>query len=248
MQNIETSLILGDCINILPSLPDNKFNLIFADSPYNIGINYGNGPQADKLDDSTFVNWCYEWLTLSYSKLADNGSMWILINDEYVSYFDLYMKNTLGMTQRNWIIIYEAFGVQTTKKFARTKRHLLYYVKNPKNFIFNAGEVMVPSARLMKYKDSRANPLGKVDEDIWQMTRLAGSFKERIKNVPTQLPLDLLHRIIKVATNENDWVLDPFAGSFTTGIASKELNRNCVGIEKSSIYYNIANNRLKNHA
>ncbi len=118
-------------------------------------------------------------------------------------------------------------------------------MKNDKNFTFNAGEVMVPSARLTKYGDSRANPQGKVDEDVWALTRLCGTFKERIKGFPTQLPLDLLRRIVKVASNAGDWILDPFSGSFTTGIACRELDRNCVGIEKSKIFYDLALERLQ---
>lgn len=236
------TIINGDCIQVIPSLAQ-KFNLIFADSPYNIGIDYGNGKKADLLSDKEFVQWCYKWLSECVVKLTDNGSLWILINDEYVSYFDIYLRN-LGLTRRNWIILYESFGVQTTKKFARTKRHLLYFVKDEKNFIFNSDEVRVPSARLTKYGDDRANPKGKVDEDVWSMVRLCGTFKERIAGFPTQLPLDLLRRIVKVASNKGDWVLDPFAGSFTTGIACRELNRNCIGIEKSIKFYNMCLERL----
>lgn len=238
------TIINGDCITVLPPLAQ-KFNLIFADSPYNIGIDYGDGKKADLLSEDDFVDWSCQWLEKAYSKLTDNGSMWVLINDEYVSYLELHLRNILGMKRRNWIILYESFGVQASKKFARTKRHLLYFVRDEKNFIFNPDEVRVPSARLMKYNDDRANPKGKVDEDVWSMTRLCGTFKERIPGFPTQLPLDLLRRIIKVASNEGDWILDPFSGSATSGVACKELKRNFVGVEKNPEYYKKSLNRLK---
>ena len=96
----------------------------------------------------------------------------------------------------------------------------------------------------MKYKDDRANPKGKVDEDVWQMTRLCGTFKERIDGFPTQLPIDFLKRIIEVSSNVGDWILDPCSGSGTTSVAAKQLGRNSVGIELSLEYYLKSKERL----
>jgi site-specific DNA-methyltransferase (adenine-specific) len=237
-------LIHGDCIEVLPQLQFN-FRLIFADPPYNIGIDYGQGKHIDLMPKRDYENWCKQWLNLCSNKLENNGSLWIMINDEQVSFYETYLREICGLTLRNWITLHESFGVQTTKKFARTKRHLLYFVKNPKNFIFNKEAVLVPSARLIKYNDKRANPKGKIDGDVWKMTRVCGTFKERIKEFPTQLPIDLLKRIISVASNKDDWILDPFSGSYTTGITAKMLGRKSIGIELNERFYQLSKERLE---
>jgi len=72
--------------------------------------------------------------------------------------------------------------------------------------------------------------------------------KERIKNPkhPTQKPISILKHIIKISTNANDIVLDPFMGSGSTGVASLQLKRKFIGIELNEDFYNISNERLKN--
>jgi site-specific DNA-methyltransferase (adenine-specific) len=105
--------------------------------------------------------------------------------------------------------------------------------------------MLVPSARLIKYNDKRANPKGKIDGDVWKMTRVCGTFKERIKEFPTQLPIDLLKRIISVASNKDDWILDPFSGSYTTGITAKMLGRKSIGIELNERFYQLSKERLE---
>ena len=69
--------------------------------------------------------------------------------------------------------------------------------------------------------------------------------KQRIH--PTQKPVELIEDLIKIHTNENDIILDPFIGSGTTAIASLNTNRNYIGFEKDITYYNLANERIKNH-
>ncbi|MEW6619589.1 MAG: site-specific DNA-methyltransferase [bacterium] len=92
----------------------------------------------------------------------------------------------------------------------------------------------IPSARQLIYKDRRANPLGKIPDDVWQFSRICGTFKERIGEHPCQMPEDLLELIIKTSSNEGDLVLDPFGGTGTTAAVAKRLKRNYITMEIST--------------
>jgi DNA modification methylase len=238
------SIVTGDCLKVLREMEGGSVNLVFCDPPYNIGVDYDT--HNDSMSPVDFRCWCDRWLYASIRMLADDGSMWVLINDEYVSHIESSMR-FLGLCPRNWVIWYETFGVNCTKKFNRTKRHLLYMTKDPKRFTFNREAVTVPSARLAKYGDKRANPAGKVMDDVWTIPRVCGTFKERIKEFPTQLPLELLRRVVGCSSNPGDLVVDLFAGSGSCGVVCQELGRKFIGIEISPKYADLARARLSAH-
>jgi DNA modification methylase len=146
---------------------------------------------------------------------------------------------------RNWIIWHYTFGQQTKTKFARAHTHIFYFANDEKNFTFNDRAVRVPSDRQLLYNDKRANPIGKMPDDVWnQDTRVCGTFKEREGWHPCQMPESLLKRIIAASSNPGDCVLDPFSGSGTTAVAACVLGRNYVGIEMSQQYVDKASQRL----
>jgi site-specific DNA-methyltransferase (adenine-specific) len=177
--------------------------------------------------------------------LAPDGSMWVLINDEWAAQFATTLRG-IGLAMRNWIIWYESFGVNCSDKFNRTKRHLLYFVRDPRHFVFNHDAVSRPSDRQTKYQDARANPGGKNLDDVWfDVPRLVGTAAERLPDFPTQLPLALLRRVVECATEPGDLVLDPFSGSGTTGAACIELARRFVGLDRSADYVRRSTERLK---
>ena len=130
-------------------------------------------------------------------------------------------------------------------KFARAHTHIFYFVNNKKNFTFNDHAVRIPSDRQLLYNDKRANPAGKMPDDVWNgYSRVCGTFKERTGWHPCQMPESLLKRIIAASSNPGDCVLDPFCGSGTTAAAACQLNRHYVGIEISPQYVENAKNRL----
>jgi hypothetical protein len=146
---------------------------------------------------------------------------------------------------RNWIIWYYTFGQQTKNKFARSHTHIFYFVKDKDKFTFLADSVRVFSDRQKVYKDKRANPEGKMPDDVWDVyPRLCGTFDERA-NFPCQMPESLLARIIRTCSNEDEWILDPFSGSGTTAVVAHKLNRVYTGIEISENYVEESKKRLK---
>lgn len=135
-------------------------------------------------------------------------------------------------------------------------------------FVFNRQAIAVPSARQTTYKDPRANPVGKLpddtwylrpqqpeiegdaryfrpDEDTWYISRLAGTFGERLAWHPCQLPEAMLERIIKLSSNESQIVFDPFVGSGTTLAVAARLKRRWLGCELSEEYARLAQERIE---
>lgn len=239
---VDWEIINGDVLEKLEQLNDGCARLIFADPPYNIGIDYGAGKKSDTRSDAEYLDWCWEWLHLCAAKLTDDGSLWVMINDEYADNFGVMLKEILS--RRAWIKWYETFGVNCANNFNRTSRHIFYCVKDAKRFVFNADAVTRPSDRQTKYHDSRAQSSGKIWDDVWQIPRLVGTSDERIPDFPTQVPLAITRAIVGCASEPGDLVLDPFNGSGSTGVAAVELGRRYTGIELNPAYAHAARARL----
>lgn len=245
-QEIETSwrIVNEDCLNAFDLEEPKSVRLIVADPPYNIGIDYGRGASADKLPEKDYLAWCDDWIERCYETLTADGSLWVIISDEYAAEIAVALKE-YGFHRRAWIKWYETFGVNCANNFNRCTRHIFYCVKDAKKFVFHDEAVRSPSARQTKYNDKRANPAGKIWDDLWQIPRLTGTCQERIPDFPTQLPLDLVRPIVRCASHVGDTVLDPFCGSGTTGVAAIEARRNFVGYEWEDRFCDLAELRLK---
>ncbi|MGB4258336.1 MAG: DNA methyltransferase [Phycisphaerae bacterium] len=237
-------IIHGDCIEELRKIEDSSARLIFADPPYNIGIDYGDGEQADRLDDDEYLDWCRQWIGACVSKLTPDGSFWLMICDEYADYFGIMLRQA-GLYRRSWIKWYETFGVNCQNKFNRCSRHIFYCVKDPKRFVFNPDPVSRQSDRQAKYGDARANPAGKLWDDVWEIPRLTDTCEERMPGFPTQIPLAITRAIVGCASEPGDLVIDPFSGSGSTGVGAIESRRKYVGIEKNEQFAKASTDRLK---
>ncbi len=241
----------GDCVNGLKQLPDESIDLVFADPPFNIGYEYDE--YDDRLDSEKYLDWSSQWMGEVYRTLKSDGAFWLAIGDEYAA--ELKVEATkLGFHTRNWVVWYYTFGVHCKSKFTRSHAHLFYFVKDEKKFTFNFSDVAVPSARQLVYNDKRGNPAGRTpddtwilrpqdcpegfeaDEDTWYFPRVAGTFKERAGFHGCQMPEQLLGRIIRACSNEDEIVVDPFSGSATTLRVAKKLGRNFFGFELSEDY------------
>ncbi len=236
------NLYCGDCIELLSEAQDLQAHLIFADPPFNIGYQY------DRYDDNkeydVYVSWTEQWMQACKNVLADNGSFYIAIGDEYAAEIRMIARK-LELNMRNWIIWHYTFGQQTTKKFARAHTHIFYFTNHPKNFTFNDKDIRIPSARQLIYNDKRANSDGKIPDDVWRYSRVCGTFKERVRWHNCQMPMALLARIIKTSSNSGDIVLDPFNGSGTTTLTAAILGRKYIGIDISENYINLARQRIE---
>jgi len=242
MQKFLNRIICGDCIELLGDVGEPFADLIFADPPFNIGYKYDK--YYDKVKSKNYIAWTKEWMSVCKKVLKPDGSFYIAIGDDYAANVKM-IADEIGLFMRNWIIWHYTFGQQTKNKFARAHTHIFYFVNDEKNFTFNDHAVRVPSDRQLIYNDRRANPKGKMPDDVWNTdSRVCGTFKERTGWHPCQMPESLLKRIIAASSSPGGCVLDPFSGSGTTAAAAYQLGRDYVGIEISEQYVEKANARL----
>lgn len=241
-----------DCIAGLKNLDDGAIDLAFADPPFNIGYDYD--VYDDRRTSNDYLDWSSKWIGEVVRVLKPTGTFWLAIGDEYAAELKVLMQQQHGLVCRSWVVWYYTFGVHCKTKFTRSHAHLFYMVKDPKAFTFNNDAIRVPSARQLVYGDKRANPKGRVpddtwilrpqdvpdcfggEEDTWYFPRVAGTFKERAGFHGCQMPEQLLARIIRACSNEDEIVLDPFAGSGTTLAVAKKLGRRYLGYELSEEY------------
>lgn len=243
-------IINAEVLDGLARIESGSVRLAFADPPYNQGVDYGDGASADTLSDEDYLGWCQSWMNEVVRCLAPDGSFWVLISDAYADYFGMALR-AAGLHRKQWLIWYESFGVCDADKrgFARSSRHLLWCVKDPRSHVFNPEPVTRRSARETVYDDKRANPDGRTWDSVWgidpPIPRLCGTAAERLPGFPTQLPLALVRPIVLCASNPGDLVCDPFNGSGATGVAAIESGRRYIGIEKSVRWHELATLRLK---
>jgi len=237
------TIVHGDVLEILPTWPEGCVDLVFADPPFNIGYEYD--AYHDDRAPQEYLEWSRAWLDACLRVLKPNGTLWVAIGDEYAAEIRVMMRPRA--TLRNWVIWHYTFGQNCKAKFNRGHAHLLYFVKDPGDFTFNAADprLRVKSDRQLKYNDKRANPKGKLPDDVWTFSRVCGTFKERVGWHPCQMPVKLLERIILACSDPDDVVLDPFAGSGTTLAAAARNDRRWVGVELSEAYARHAVKRVE---
>ncbi len=250
-----------DCITGMLEMPEGSVDLAFADPPFNIGYKYD--VYEDQLAADEYLNWTRQWGAALVRALKPAGTFWLAIGDDFAAELKLIFQRELKLTCRSWVIWYYTFGVNCKYKFSRSHTHLFHFVKNPRDFTFNADTIKVPSARQLVYADARADSSGRLpddtwilrpqdlsdgfqaDEDTWYFPRVCGTFKERAGWHGCQMPEQLLGRIIRACSNEGELVLDPFGGSGTTLAVAKKLGRRFIGFELSESYAAKIQARLK---
>ena len=224
------TLLHGDSIELLSQF-EFKFDMIFADPPYflsNGGISVQSGKivcvdkgEWDKGKTAEqIVSFNREWLRLCRDKLKENGTIWI--SGTYHSIFSVAgLLTELG---------YKILNVVTWAKTNPPPNISCRYFTFSTEFIIWARKSSkVPhyyNYHLMKQINA-----GKQMTDVWRLPAIARWEKSCGKH-PTQKPLSVLVRIILASTQKGAWILDPFTGSSTTGIAANLLERRFLGIDK----------------
>ncbi|MDR3271939.1 MAG: adenine-specific DNA-methyltransferase, partial [Flavobacteriaceae bacterium] len=248
--NENHKIIQGDSLDILTSgIPNNSIDLIFVDPPYNMGKNF-NGLKDKWLTDEEYLNWCYKWIEQCIKKLKSTGSLYIMTSTQFMPYFDIYIQKQLTILSR-LVWYYDSSGVQARKYYGSMYEPILFCVKDPNNYTFNAQDILVEAKTGAKRKliDYRKNPpqvysSEKVPGNVWEFARVRYRMDE-YENHPTQKPVALLERIIKASSHVGDTILDPFSGTFTTSFVAQQLGRKSIGIELQEDYVKIGLRRLK---
>jgi len=242
-------IIWGEAIESLDTIKDNSVDLIFADPPYNIGKKFVD--IQDHWDsDSLYLEWCYKWLELCIKKLKNTGSLYVMTATQNMPYFDIFLRDRLKILSR-LVWYYDSSSVQARKYFGSLYEPILHCVKNENSYTFNATDILVEARtgairKLVDYRKQVPTVYNskKVPGNVWHIPRVRYRMDE-YENHPTQKPIALLERIIKASSNENDLVVDPFSGTFTTSYVAKQFKRKSIGIEINEEYIKIGLRRLQ---
>ena len=235
------SLYLGDTIGILPEIK-HKFDLIFADPPYflsNNGLTIQSGQIVsvnkgnwDKSTGFEFINdFNRKWLSLVRDKMKDDATIWISGT----------MHNIFSIGQILTELDFKILNIITWEKTNPPPNFSCrYFTHSTEQIIWARKSEKVPhyfNYELMKQLNG-----DKQMKDVWKLPAIAPWEKSCGKH-PTQKPLSVLTRIILASTMPNAWILDPFTGSSTTGIAANLANRRFLGIDQEEEFLTISKNR-----
>ena len=224
-------LLQGDCMSRLAEIADNSIDAIFADPPYflsNGGISVQSGKQVcvDKgdWDKGGTPEYIYafnrQWLSLCRPKLKENGTIWISGTHHNI-HVVMRCLQELGYKVLNTITWQKTDPPPNLScKYFNFSTELIIWARKSEKVTHK-----------FNYETMKQLNGGTQMTDVWRIPAVSQWEKEQGKH-PTQKPLRLLYRIILASTNVGDTILDPFAGSSTTGIAANLLGRNYIGIEQ----------------
>lgn len=257
--SVGLDIYLGDNLAVLPGFDAGTFDLIYIDPPFNTGkmqarsriqtirddngdrtgykgqryrtVKVGTQAFADNFDD--FLAFIELRLEQAYRLLAPTGSFFLHLDYREVHYAKVLLDGIFGRDCfMNEIVWAYDYGARSRRKWSAKHDNILWYVKDPDSYTFGFEDMdripyMAPNL-VTKEKAAR----GKTPTDVWWHTIVPTNGKERT-GYPTQKPLGILERIVRVHSNPGDTVLDFFAGSGTTGEAALRNGRNAVLVDSN---------------
>ena len=263
LDDFKNKILNMDCIEGMKQLPDKCIDIIIADPPYNISANVKNlvYDSANKLEGmggawnitnekwdsysiSDYMKFSMEWMSEAKRILKDSGSMWI-----FGTYHNIGMVNvackSLNLEIINEVIWFKrnAFPNLTGSRLTASHETIIWCYpkrnqkKNEYTFNYEWSKECAFSYDGLKVQ-------GKQMRDIWDIPNNKERSELAYGKHPTQKPLRLLERMLRLSSKQGDTMLTPFAGSGSECCAAKKLNLNYIGFELEQKYIDIANERL----
>ena len=248
-KNYKNKVLQGNSIEVLKNIPDETFDLIFADPPYNLQLdknlerpdNSKVSGVNDKWDQfksfKTYDQFTLDWIKECKRVLKKNGGLWVIGTyhnifrvGKIIQDLDFWILNDVIWNKKNPMPNFKG------TRFTNAHETLIWATKNSKSkYTFN-------------YNSLKCFNDDKQLRSDWSLAICSG--KERYKSNGekvhnTQKPESLLYRVILSTTNKNDLILDPFFGTGTSGAVAKKLGRNFTGIEKEKKYIEVAKKRIE---
>jgi site-specific DNA-methyltransferase (adenine-specific) len=265
------AIILGDNAVVLPTLPRAFARLVYIDPPFNTGRSQrrdrlrvrsaegtgdrsgfggrrfdvervASGSYTDTFDD--FEAFLMPRVEAALGCMTPDASLFVHLDANEVHYVKVALDRLLGRARfKNEIIWAYDYGARSKSRWPAKHDTILWYAMDPKRYVFNFDAMdripYLAPGLVSKEKAAR----GKTPTDVWWHTIVPTSGKEKT-GYPTQKPLGVLNRIVKVHSSPGDVVLDFFAGSGTTGDAAAKNGREFVLIDQSPEAVRVAATRL----
>ena len=263
-------VLLTDNMSALPQLPDESMTLIYIDPPFNTGrrqvrqtLQTRRSANGDRVgfqgasyetlkgslsayDDSFADYWSFlePRLEHAWRLLTEDGTLYLHLDYREVHYAKVVLDAMFGRDCfLNEIIWAYDYGARARSRWPTKHDNILVYVKNPDRYHYDNAAVdrepyMAPGL-VTPEKAAR----GKLPTDVWWHTIVSPTGKEKT-GYPTQKPEGILRRIVQASTRTEDWVLDFFAGSGTTGAVAAQLGRRFVMIDDNPESYDVMQSRL----
>ncbi len=263
-------IIHGDNLKALQELADGSVHLIYIDPPFNTGKAQkqermrtvrddegdrtgfkGRRYRTERLGEQAFPDEFADYIEFleprmheAHRVLAVNGSLFLHVDYREVHYCKVMLDGIFGRKSFiNEIIWAYDYGARSKRRWPAKHDNILWYAKDPSRYTFNYDEIdRIPYLAPGLVGAEKAKR-GKTPTDVWWQTIVPTNGPERT-GYPTQKPLAILERIIRVHSNPGEVVLDFFAGSGTTGEAAAKLERNFILVDISKEAVAVMKKRL----
>jgi modification methylase len=246
-------VLVGDCREILPTLPENSVDLVFADPPYNLQLEgelwRPDQTLVDPVDDdwdrfdnfAQYDQFTREWLSACRRVLKPTGTLWVI-----GSYHNIYRVGAILQNLDFWILN-DVVWIKTNPmpnfqgmRFTNAHETLLWAQKDKhQKYIFNYHAMKALNDDLQMRSD-------------WEIPICTGAERQKGSNGEkahsTQKPEALLYRVLMAGSNPGDVILDPFFGTGTTGAVARRLHRYFIGVEINPSYAQLAVKRIESIA
>jgi DNA modification methylase len=241
-------IILGDCLDLLPRVPDNSIQTIHTSPPYNIERNYEG--YNDSLGEKDYLHFIEKVLSECKRVLVPGGALfwqtgYTTDQEEYITPIDhltFHLFQKLGFRLKDRIIWRYWGGMAFKSKFTNKHETILWWIKPGGNKAppkFN----VFPVREATKFYDSRNNLFGRNPGNVWEVDRVAFGSNDQTSHIAV-FPEEISDRIVLATTDEDDLVLDPFSGSGTFCKVAKARARHFIGFEIGPLYHQESIRRL----
>lgn len=264
-------VVHGDNLAVLKNLPEESFQLIYIDPPFNTGkvqkrqsiktvraegagrVGYKGQTYETIKGDVYGYNDSFEdyWefleprLMQAWRLLKPSGTLYLHLDYREVHYAKVVLDALFGRECfLNELIWAYDYGAKSKKKWPAKHDNILVYVKDPENYYFDSASVDREPYMAPGLVTEEKAKVGKLPTDVWWHTIVSPNGKEKT-GYATQKPLGILRRIIQASSAEGDWVLDFFGGSGTTGHAAAQLGRKFLLIDQNPEAIKVMRKRLR---
>jgi site-specific DNA-methyltransferase (adenine-specific) len=263
-------ILEGDNLPLLQSLPEEFFQMVYIDPPFNTGKTQlrqsiatekhdagdrtgfkGKRYRTTLLDRSSYRDSFEDYLDFLEPRLQEGrrvlapaGTMYFHIDYREAHYCKLLLDEIFGRECfLNEIIWAYDYGARAKRKWPAKHDTILVYVKNADNYYFDSEQVDREPYMAPGLVTPEKVAKGKLPTDVWWHTIVPTNGKEKT-GYPTQKPAGILRRMVHASTSPGDWCLDFFAGSGTLGAVASELDRRFVLIDENHEAVSVMEQRL----